>query len=279
MPSKAVLALAAVLPFGVIAQSSNVTFTEKIEGYTFIKAGPKEANLAPKIEYEWEAAQIAMDLLKTNLGPNGMLTTLAPAIKEADGFWKNVAEKSTGKIGTKDGWVSADGQGIVFLPNVTAQRFVRWYLSPLADASNNKANPEHYFKRTTVVGTTAQSDILEGWGGITTHFNVPNFSLPPNAARYPFIHSHGPEWITAAGDKALASDGTVFGVLQIAAKDVKGSDYNQSIDGLHIWASVWYGDAVKDEHLEDERKHMTTEIINLTLQAQKDIESGKFPVS
>ena len=83
----------------------------------------------------------------------------------------------------------------------------------------------------------------------------------------------------AAGDEALASDGTVFGVLQIAVRDVKGADYNQPMDGMHVWASVRYGDAVKDEHLEDERKHMTTEIINLTLQAHKDIESGKLPVA
>ncbi|KAF2640778.1 hypothetical protein P280DRAFT_543604 [Massarina eburnea CBS 473.64] len=277
MLSKAALALAATLPLGALA-SSNVTFTETIEGYTFIKSGPKPESLAPKINYEWEAAQIALNLLKTSLGPDGMLTTLALAITEADTFWKNIAEISTGKIGTEDGWVSADGQGVAFLPNVTAQRFVQWYLSPLADTANNEANPEHYFKRTTVVGSTAQSDILEGWGGITTHFTVPNFSMPPNATRYPFIHSHGTEWITAAGDKALM-DGTVFGVLQIAARDVTGSDYNQTMNGVHIWASVWYGDAVKDEHLEDERKHMTTEIINLTLQAQKDIESGKLVVS
>ena len=46
---KSVIAMAVALPLGAIAQSSNVTFTEKIEGFTFIKSGPKEANLAPRI--------------------------------------------------------------------------------------------------------------------------------------------------------------------------------------------------------------------------------------
>ena len=66
-----------------------------------------------------------MNLLKTSLGPDGLLTTLAPAIKEADVFWKDIAERSTGKIEIENGWVSADGQGVVFLPNLTAQRFVQ----------------------------------------------------------------------------------------------------------------------------------------------------------
>lgn len=278
MLGKTVLALAAALPLGAVAAGANNTFTEVIEGYTFIKSGPKPENLAPKIDYEWEAAKIALNLLKTSLGPDGLLETLQPAIAEADKYWKERVENSTGKLGQKEGWVSADGRGVVFLPNVTAERFVKWYLSPLADLSNNAANPEHYFKRTVVNGTSAVSDILEGWGGVTTHFGLPNFSLGVNTTRYPFIEPRGAGWIQASSDKALQSDGTVFGVLEIAVTDVKGADYDQPIDGTDIFARVWYGDAVEDEHLEYERKHITNEIINQSLQCQKDIASGKLPV-
>ncbi|PVI08644.1 hypothetical protein DM02DRAFT_608019 [Periconia macrospinosa] len=273
---KPILALAAALP--LVAFAADPTYTEKVGGYTFIKSGPKAENLAPKINYEWEAAQIALKLLKESLGPEGLLTTLAPAIAEADTYWKERVERSTGKLGQKEGWVSANGRAVVFLPNVTAERFVKWYLSPLADAFNNQANPEHYFKRTVVEGTSAVSDILEGWGGVTTHFGIPNFNLGINATRYPFIEPRGEGWIQATGDKALKSDGTVFGVLEIGVKNVKGADYEMPIDGVDISARVWYGDGVEDEHLEYERKHITNEIINSSLQTQKDIENGKLPV-
>ena len=278
MLSKTLFACAALPLLGAIAQIPAETFQENIGGYEFIKFGPK--HLAPKEDYEWAAAQTALKTLKDGLKAQGLdtiLKVLGPAIAKADTFWKDIAERSTGKIEQKEGWVSADGDGIAFLPNVTAERFVKWYLSPLADAANNAANPEHYYKATKVEGTAAVSEIIEGWGGITTHFTVPNFAIPPNRTRYPFLHEHADFPLQAAGDKVLI-DGTVFGVLHISAKNVKGADYDQPHDGIHVAASVYYGDAAEDDHLEDERTHMTTEIINLTLQAQKDIESGKLPV-
>jgi hypothetical protein len=270
---------AAALPLlGVVAQAPSESFQENIGGYEFIKFGPK--HLAPKEDYEWAAAQTALKTLKTGLQAQGLetiLKVLGPAIAEADKFWKDIVERSTGRLEQKEGWVSADGDGIAFLPNVTAERFVKWYLSPLADAANNAANPEHYYKSTKVASGGAASEIIEGWGGITTHFTVPNFGIPPNRERYPFLYEHAEFPFQAAGDKVLM-DGTVFGVLHISARDVKGADYGQQHDGVHVAANVYYGDAAEDEHLEDERTHMTTEIINLTLQAQKDIESGKLPV-
>ncbi|KAF2688602.1 hypothetical protein K458DRAFT_414328 [Lentithecium fluviatile CBS 122367] len=278
MMPKTLFAFATLPLLGAVAQNSTETFQENVGGYEFIKTGPKK--LAPKADYEWAAAQTALKLLKDGLkaqGKDAILKVLSPAIAEADTFWKDIVATSTGKLEQKEGWVSADGEGIAFLPNVTAERFVKWYLSPLADVANNAANPEHYYKATTTSGTAAVSEIIEGWGGITTHFQVPNFALPPNRERYPFLHEHADFPLQAAGDKVLM-DGTVFGVLHISARNVKGADYGQPIDGVHVAASVWYGDAAKDDHLEDERTHMTTEIINLTLQAQKDIEGGKLPV-
>jgi hypothetical protein len=101
--------------------------------------------------------------------------------------------------------------------------------------------------------------------------------MPPNRERYPFLHENIYFSLQAAGDKVLA-DGTIFGVLHLSARNVKGVDYKQLINGVHVTASVWYADAVQDEYPEDERTHIITEIINLTLQAQKDIESGRLPV-
>jgi hypothetical protein len=278
MLPQTLFACAALPLLGVVAQNSTATFQENIDGYEFIKFGPK--HLATKETYEWAAAQTALKLLKDGLAAQGLdtiLKVLGPAIAEADIFWKDIVARSTGRLGQKEGWVSADGDGIAFLPNVTAERFVKWYLSPLADAANAAANPEHYYKTTKAEGGAAVSDIIEGWGGVTTHFTVPNFGMPPNRTRYPFLHELSDFQLQAAGDKVLV-DGTVFGVLHISARDVKGEDYGKKMDGVHVAASVYYGDAAKDEHLEEERTHMTTEIINLTLQAQKDIESGKLPV-
>jgi hypothetical protein len=242
-------------------------FKETVEGYTFIKSGPK--NLRPKIEYEMPSAWEALNQLKDNLGPEGLIKTLQPEIKKADEFWKDAIAKSSGE------WIDASGRGIAFLPNLTAIRFAAWSQSPLADAANNQANPEHYLKRTQQLENgTLVSEILEGWGGVTTHFRIPNYGTP-DRKRHPFLRELPEFPIQAAGDKVLL-DGTLFGVLHISVRDVKGADYGQKYDGVEIYASVWYGDGVTDAHLEDERTHITNEIINLSLQAQKDIESGKF---
>jgi hypothetical protein len=77
--------------------------------------------------------------------------------------------KPIGTLEQKEGRVSADGEGITFLPNVTAERF-EWYLSLLADATNNAANPEHCYRSTIINGIPAVSEIIAGWGGITTRF-------------------------------------------------------------------------------------------------------------
>jgi hypothetical protein len=252
-----------LLPAATLAHD----FKEVFDGYTFIKSGPKV--LKPKIEYEMPAAWEALNQLKNNLGPEGLIKTLEPEIKKADAFWKDTIAKSTGK------WVSADGRGIAFLPDLTAVRFAAWSASPLADKANQNANPEHYVKRTEQgPNGTLVSDILEGWGGVTTHFKIPNYGTPDRKT-HPFLRELPEFPIQAAGDKVLL-DGTLFGVLHISVRDVKGSDYGQKYNGVEIYASVWYRDGVKDVHLEDERTHITNEIINLSLQAQKDIASGAF---
>ncbi|KAF2703382.1 hypothetical protein K504DRAFT_363394, partial [Pleomassaria siparia CBS 279.74] len=242
-------------------------FTEVIDGYTYIKSGP--TTLLPKIEYEMASAKTALKLLKDNIGPDGLIAALKPEIEKADTFWHDVIDRSTGS------WVPADGRAAAFLPNITAARFAAWSQSPLADASNNAANPEHYVKRTEFFANgTGYSEILEGWGGVTTHFTIPNYGNP-DRVNNPFLRELPEFPIQAAGDKVLL-DGTRFGVLHISVRDIKGADYGQPIDGIEIFASVWYGDGVADSHLEDERTHITTEIINLSTQAQKDYESGAF---
>ncbi|KAF2800202.1 hypothetical protein K505DRAFT_383243 [Melanomma pulvis-pyrius CBS 109.77] len=264
MSFKSILSLAALLPF-VTAQAS--PYSETIDGYTFIKSGPNV--LLPKIQYEMKFAHTALSILKTSIGPDGLIAALQPEIKKADTFWHDVIDSSTGS------WVPADGRGIAFLPNLTAIRFAAWSQSPLADAANNDANPEHYVKRTIALANgTLESEIVEGWGGVTTHFTIPNYGTP-DRVKNPFLRELPEFPIQAAGDKVLM-DGTIFGVLHISVRDVKGADYGQEHDGVEIYASVWYGDGVADAHLEEEREHITVEITNLALQAQKDIESGVF---
>ncbi|KLU85467.1 hypothetical protein MAPG_04490 [Magnaporthiopsis poae ATCC 64411] len=73
--------------------------------------------------------------------------------------------------------------------------------------------------------------------------------------------------------------GTVFGVLHIAVRDVAPAEYPEhgGARGIEVYAAVWYGDASEDAHLETEREHMIIEEINLSLQCQKDIVSGRLP--
>src|SRR3569833_1670533 len=244
--------------------------TETIQGYKFIESGPK--TIIPKFEFELSAAHTALSLLKSRAGPDGLIALLKPDIEAADKFWHHVIKKST-----PGQWVAADGQVVAFLPNLTAARFALWTTSPLADAANNDANPEHYVKRTTQVSPgVLQSEILEGWGGVTTLFTIPIYGKP-DPARWPMLRKL-PDYPNQTTNDKVLRDGSnaTFGVLHIAVRDVPGSLYGEPRDGIDIYSSVWYGDGAPEDFLEAERHHMVNEIINLSIQAQKDLESGVF---
>ncbi|KAI4868663.1 hypothetical protein F4820DRAFT_409178 [Hypoxylon rubiginosum] len=265
---------------------------ETIEGYKYFLSGPKTD--LPKSQYEHDAANTAMSILEGRLGneplpslPGDNVTAvlelkeylgsdklkelLEPDVDQADANWYDIIKASG------DGWNSSDARGVIFLPNVSAQVFGLWYASPNADAANLAANPEHYAKDTVQTSTGLASRILEGWHGITTNFTIPNFTTP-NRTADPFLRPLPDFPIQQAGDKVLR-DGTRFGMLHISLRDVNGSDYGQPNNGFEIYASVWYQDGVPEEYLEQESRHEVIEIVNLTLQCQKDIESGNFTVT
>src|SRR6186713_2919024 len=89
----ALLALATASPLAL--RQENGTDIEIVNGYKFVKSGPKV--LAPKIVYERPTFRTALDLLKNRLGPDGLIDLLQPDIKEADAFWHDVIDSSTGK--------------------------------------------------------------------------------------------------------------------------------------------------------------------------------------
>ncbi|CAM1502319.1 Fc.00g043030.m01.CDS01 [Cosmosporella sp. VM-42] len=283
----------------LVASTSAQQWTEIDGGYKYILSGPK--NPAPKVEYERTTCAYAINLLselqgtpvpeyggdveackrdllaiKNAQGPDGLLNLLQGKIADADKFWHAVNDNSSA-----DGWVPVDGRAVTFLPNVTALGFAAWSASPFADAANNAANAEHYIKRTTATANgTLVSEILEGWGGVTTYFSIPNYG-PPNLQQHPMLRPLPEFPIQAAGDKVLR-DGTneVFGVLHISIRDVDGADYGEAgKKGIEIYATVWYHDGAPEDHLELEREHIIIEIVNLSIQAQKDIASGAFSPS
>ncbi|KAI1660010.1 hypothetical protein F4813DRAFT_386882 [Daldinia decipiens] len=276
-----------ILLFSAFALQASA-LNETISGYKYFLSGPKLAQT--KTEYEHAAAEKALSLvearldgplpvlpedsvaailkLKQDIGTDELKVLLAPDQDDADKFWHDVISRSG------DGWVPADARGVVFLPNVSFAQFAAWYASPNADAANLAANPEHYAKETVTTPTGLASEILEGWGGVTTNFTIPNFNAP-DRAKDPFLRELPDFPVQQAGDKVLR-DGTRFGALHISLRPVKGADYGQPIDGFEVYSTVWYQDGAEDDHLEQERRHMVIEIVNLTLQAQKDIESGMF---
>ncbi|KAK2599360.1 hypothetical protein N8I77_011124 [Diaporthe amygdali] len=275
--------------------SAQQVITETVEGYVFEHSGPLDA--APKTTYEIRGLKTANKLLKTRMGldpstsddlaelknenkrlkaeydADGLQKLLAPDIAAADTFWQDVIKTST-----PDSWVSADAIGTAYLPNLTALAFAAWSQSPLADEVNNDVNGEHYFKRTVTTGPgVLASDILEGWGGVTTRFTIPDYATPPNRVQFPFLRLLPEFPFQAAGSKVLEdnSEDPLFGVLHISVRDVVGAAGEH---GIEIYSTVWYGDAAKDSFLEAERQHMVVEIFNLAFQAQRDVESGKFTV-
>ncbi|KAI1774090.1 hypothetical protein F4818DRAFT_92804 [Hypoxylon cercidicola] len=268
-----------VVAFALTASAMN----ETIEGYKYFLSGPKTD--MEKSQYEHDAAYTAMGLLKARLGndpipdlPSDNVTAvlqlkqylgtdklkelLEPDVDLADRNWHDIIKDSG------DGWKSSDARGVIFLPNVTAEVFGTWYGTAKADAANLAANPEHYAKDTVQTSTGLASRILEGWNGVTTNFTIPNFGAP-NRTADPFLRQLPDFPIQQAGDKVLR-DGTRFGVLHISLRNVNGSDYGQLSQGFEVYASVWYQDGVPEDYLEQESRHEVIEIVNLSLQCQKD---------
>jgi hypothetical protein len=261
---------------------------ETIEGYRFIEAGPKIVKT--KAEYELDAARIALSVLKQpagpnddfdmdnarlatikqSLGPDGLLSLLQPDIESANKFWHDVISNSTA-----DRWVPITSHIIGFLPNLTAAEFALWSSSSLADKADQAGEPEHYVKTTKVTPLGLSATILEGWGGLTTYFSIPDYSLPPNRVKYPFLALQPDYPIQAAGGKVL-NDGTntTFSVLHISVKDVPAAAYDAEYNGVDIMATLWYNDGAPDDRLEWERQHMVVETVNFLLQAMKDVSSG-----
>ncbi|KAF9879508.1 hypothetical protein CkaCkLH20_03051 [Colletotrichum karsti] len=275
-------------------------WTENAGGYDYILSGP--AKLGKKTDFELDRCRYVWDLIndrthctknpppseaeecmnklyerKTAIGDQGFLDIFERDIIEARQFWYEINDKSD--LDQPETWNAVEARAVVSLPNVTAWAFSAWSSSPQADAANNRANAEHYFKHSDFTTGSGVSRILEGWGGTITNFTIPNYS-PALCAERLMVRPLPEFLVKACGDKNLV-DGkdTNFGVLNIAARDVDGAEFGQyGTRGIDIYASIWYGNAVSEEHLEAERQHVIIEIVNMSLEAQKDIETGAFVV-
>lgn len=264
MMSKQFTVPAAAL-IGLLAPTA-LAYTETVEGFKFDHWGPTLD--ASKFDYELTMAQSALTLFKSRLGDkgsdiviptttydlpaakaklhdlkastgaDGMSSLFQPDIAIADTFWHDIAGNSTGK------WIPTDAHGIAYIPNLSALVFGAWSLSPFADAANNDANPEHYIKETKPLSPgVVESTILEGWGGLTTYFDIPTFG-PPDHAKYPFLRALPDYPVQGAGPKVLKDgSGEEFGVLHIAMRDAETKsrrrNYPTTEKGVEIYATVW----------------------------------------
>lgn len=287
-------------------------------------AEPQEAPI--KDEYEAAAAKQALDRLTEQIGatgiasdclesskgeddigtlyalkdciagedPNAFFDLLGPDVSEANTFWDTVVEQSNTDRTT---WKAAKAYvKCYFDGKLNAAQFAIWTQSEAADAANLHANPEHYFKKTTVTGLSSQrSDIFEGWGGVMsklgtkrTNFTVPEYTTPKfGTDEYPEAWAIDDKFtllLQRIGPKVLeGGNGNTFGVLHIAVRDFldEGGPANA---GIEIYSAVWYPSwdgASEEDHTEfterylsDEAHHMVVEVINLTQQAQKDCATG-----
>ncbi|TDZ35913.1 hypothetical protein C8035_v008381 [Colletotrichum spinosum] len=279
-------------------------WTETAGGHTYVLSGP--AKLGRKVDFELDRCRFVWDLLderthcrnkpapsgddagecmaelyerKRAIGDRGFLDLFERDIEEARRFWYGVNRDSPAR-GDASTWKAVEARAAVALPNVTAATFAAWSASPGADEANNRGNAEHYFKHSGFEGASGASRILEGWGGTMTNFTMPNYG-PALCARRGMVRALPEFGVKACGDKNLVDggEGTNFGVLNIAARDVDGASFGQpGRRGIDIYAAVWYPSAISEEHLEAERQHVIIEIVNLSLKVQEEVERGLFPV-
>ncbi|GAP88198.1 hypothetical protein SAMD00023353_1500180 [Rosellinia necatrix] len=235
---------------------------------------------------------------------HNLFALLAEDIEESNAFWAQVVGESTTD---RTKWVPARAytKGY-FNGSLTATQFAAWTLSSAADQANLRANPEHYYKETALDAATGaqSSEIFEGWGGVLsrfgtkrTNFTVPAFVTPQyGTADTPAAWDIGAGFalpLQRVGPKALTSGGRqTFGVLHIAVRDFAAGEGSTGQSGIEVYSAVWYppwdqaDEADRAEfvgnYLADEAHHMVVEVVNLTLQANKDCKSGScvipFPV-
>lgn len=217
------------------------------------------------------------------------LSLLSSDTTAADAFWGTVVSQSSSNM--SDWKASRAYAKAYFGASLTAVGFAGWSISSAADAANLHANPEHYYKSTPTNATGTSSEILEGWGGVLssfgmkrTHFKIPEYAQPAfDGTDYPASWSVGPDFLLPlqrAGKKNLASDGTTFGVLHIAVRDLGLNETLNGVGGIEIYSAVWYpaweqaseADAAEfDKYLRDEAEHMVVEVVNLTQKARDDL--------
>lgn len=228
-------------------------------------------------------------IIETSANERIFFDLLSKDIKKADKLWTKVVQQSNEDMNS---WIAARASvKAYFNLTLTAMQFAGWTLSPFADAANLHGNPEHYYKSTPSNATDTSSEILEGWGGVLstlgmlrTHFKVPSYAIPSfDNIQYPAAWDQGRQFLLPlqrAGLKQLM-DGTTFGVLHIAVRDLSAAEVAEAGQaGIEVYSAVWapaWDDASEADRVEyrkflqDEAEHMVVEIVNLTLQARDDL--------
>lgn len=255
---------------------------EEISGYKFYHSGPTHA--ATKSEYELGFCHTALAklgappaddasclttlrALKATYTPEEFLSLFDTLIREADTTWHAVVANSTGTS-----HISANADVVISIPGINSVSFAAYYLSEYAQKSYQKINAEHYINRDD--GQLKQ-EILEGWGGVTTHFTL----ATTDRSQFTYLPALPDFPIKVASDKILR-DGTsaVFGVVDIALKDVVGPDEGlpEGEKGVKVLSSVWYGNGAPASFVEVESEHVVVEIVNHALNAKAGYDSGEI---
>jgi hypothetical protein len=273
-----------LLPALGLAALSHAAYdiVEEISGYKFYHGGPVHA--ATKADYELSFCHTALSklgapaandtsclstlrTLKASYTPEQFLSLFDADIRDADATWHAVLSNSTPAA-----HVSANADVVVVVPGISSLSFAAYYLSAYAQASYQKINAEHYINRDDGL---LHQEILEGWGGVTTHFTL----ATTDRGQFSYLPALPDFGVKVASDKILR-DGTdaVFGVVDIALKDIVGPEAGiaEGEKGVRILSSVWYGDGAPASFVEVEAQHVVVEIVNHALNAKAGYESGEI---
>lgn len=276
--------LVPVIGLAALAQAA-YDVVEEIDGYKFYHGGPTDAQT--KSEYELKFCHTALSKFNTTASDADCLTTLRTIkasktpeeflslfdadIRAADTTWHNVVNNSTGAS-----HVAATADVVVVVPGINSLTFAAYYLSSYAQESYQKINAEHYINRDDEA--SGGQEILEGWGGVTTHFTLATV----DRSQFDYLPALPEFAIKVASDKILR-DGTdtKFGVVDIALRDIVGpaGGLAEGETGVQALSSVWYGDGAPKSFVEVEAEHVVVEIVNHALNAKAGYDSGAIVFS
>ena len=207
------------------------------------------------VRHELERARVALALLKSKLGIEGLRALLADVGEQAHHDVKARVEASAGK------WLPSTAE--LEVKGCTAQEFLAWYGARIQASDQNTllaAHPEHYVVTRAEDGRV---DVIEtsGHWGLPHRFYV---QVGSDTSIAPDPEAIDPSYTLAMAGAGYLDDGTQTGIVL--------HQFADTVDGFRARLSIYFPAENAAEMIEGHKWHLALEFtnwVNLCLQERR----------